>query len=123
MQERTLQGEGWARAKALRWEWAECVQGLVAEHSTRVWNVVTRGSEAGARQAREKALKKESKGSGIQSGRTKAPINSSGPGSFLGQTWDTAVGVSVPISWTKQESSFLSHRAQPWNPGPGNTSL
>lgn len=49
MQERTLQGEGWARAKALRREWAECVQGLVSEHSMRVWNVVTRGSEAGSR--------------------------------------------------------------------------
>ena len=49
VQERTLQGEGWARAKALRREWAECVQGLVSEHSMRVWNVVTRGSEAGSR--------------------------------------------------------------------------
>ena len=59
---------------------------------------------------------KQGEESGIQPECTKAPIYPAGPGSFLGQTQDTEVGASVPMSWSPGEPSFsFSLESRPWD--------
>lgn len=70
------------------------------------------GHKRGVRQEQDKPGRKPSRrkvrGLEFNLDSLKAPINSSGPGSFLGQTWDTAVGVSVPISWVSKVFLLIS---------------